>query len=366
MTLQQMRYLLAIAQYGSISAAAQSFFVSQSTLSSALKEVEAETGVVVFNRTSRGVEATLEGHELLSMVRQIVEQDDLLNSRFGKNGDSVGKARFSVSGQHYSLGVDAFIDLVNANPQLSYSFTYRETRTQEVIDDVKTFRSHIGLLYLSSFNKRILQRDFDCADLEFTPLFEAKPQVLVAEGHPLAERSIVKPSDLVDYPCIKFEKGSDDSLYYAEEPLLDIPCRSTIVVRDRSTLISVLAKSDGYTIATGTHSTGMDYGIASVPLRTDETMLIGYILHAKRAISPLTVQYIQNLGGQVIARHKAGQIIPVVREESRSRTRLNCGAIARAELFAHGFCPQTGRRERAVVRNPHLFGNREGAPSRSF
>lgn len=319
MTLQQMRYLLAIAQHGSISAAAQALFVSQSTLSAALKEVEAETRIVIFNRTSRGVEATLEGHELLSLVRQIVEQDDLLNSRFGKNGDSVGKVRFSVSSQHYSLGVDAFIDLLNAYPHLSYSFNYRETRTQEVIEDVKAFRSHIGLLYLSGFNQRILQRDLERADLRFTVLFEAKPQVLFAEGHPLSGRAVVKPSDLAGYPCIKFEQGSDDSLYYAEEPLPDIPCRSTIVVRDRSTLVSVLAKSDCYTVATGIHSTGMDHGIASVPLRTEETMRVGYILHDKRAVSPLTSQYIENLEARVDAWRKSGIVSRAASQSNDSR-----------------------------------------------
>lgn len=303
MTLQQMRYLLAIAQHGSISAAACALFISQSTLSTALKDAERETGVTLFNRSSRGVEATLEGHELLSLVRQIVEQDDLLNSRFGKEGDAADKTRFAVSSQHYSLGVDAFVDLVNAYPSLSYSFTYRETRTQEVIDDVKSFRSHIGLLYLSSFNERIIRRDFERANLQFTPLLEVKPQVLVALDHPLARRASLHSSDLANYPLIMFEQGPDDSLYYAEEPLLDIPHRSTIVVRDRSTLVSVLSKSDCYTIATGTHSSGMDYGSVSIPLRTDEVMRIGYITHSKRSIGVHTARYIENLKRHVQMQH---------------------------------------------------------------
>lgn len=332
MTLQQMRYLLAIARYGSISATAQALFISQSTLSAALKDAEAETGVVIFNRSSRGVEATLEGHELLSLARQIVEQDDYLNSRFGKNGDSVNKVRFSVSSQHYSLGVDAFIELVNANPQLSYSFTYRETRTQEVIEDVKAFRSHIGLLYLSSFNQRILQRDFERANLEFTPLFEVKPQALVAEGHPLADRAVIRPSELAGYPYIKFEQGSDDSLYYAEEPMLDIPCSSTIVVRDRSTLVSVLAKSNCYTVATGTHSTGMDHGIAGVPLRTDEVMRIGYIVHSKRALSPLTAQFIENLKSQARAWHTSGLVSSAVRSNTGGNRQGSADSQGRAAL----------------------------------
>lgn len=304
MTLQQMRYLLAIAQHGSVSAAAHALYISQSTLSAALKDVETEMGMSIFNRSNRGMEATLEGNELLSLARQIVEQDDLLNSKFGKGGKALDKIRFAVSSQHYSLGVEAFIDLVNAYPDLAYSFTYRETRTQEVIDDVRAFRSHIGLLYLSSFNERIIQRDFERADLDFFPLFETKPQALLAANHPLAQRSSLNPADLAEYPYIMFEQGSDDSPYYAEEPLLNIPRRSTIVVRDRSTLVSVLAKSDCYTVATGTHSAGMDYGITGVPLQTDETMRIGYVLHRKRSVSDHTAHYIENLKRQAARWHE--------------------------------------------------------------
>lgn len=295
MTLQQMRYLLAIAEHGSISAAAHALFTSPSTLSAALKDAEAEMGITIFMRSNRGVEATLEGHELLSLTRQIVEQDDLLNWRFGREGTAAEKARFSVSSQHYSLGVDAFSQLVREHPDAAYSFTYRETRTQEVIDDVKSFRSHVGLLYLSRFNEAIITRDLERAGLEFTPLFHTKPHVLVACGHPLAKRSAVSPVDLAGYPCIMFEQGSDDSLYYAEEPLIDIPRRSTIVVRDRSTLVSVLANSDCYTIATGIHSTGMDTGIVGLALRTDEVMRIGYITHTKRSLSPQATRYIEIL-----------------------------------------------------------------------
>ena len=291
MTLQQMRYLLAIAEHGSISAAARAFFTTPSTLSAALKDAEDEMGITIFTRSNRGVEATGDGRELLSLARQIVEQDDLLNWRFGKE-QNLDKARLSVSSQHYSLGVEAFSKLVNEYPDSAFSFAYRETRTQEVIDDVKSFRSDVGLLYLSKFNERIIQRDLERAGLAFTPLFHRKPHALVATSHPLAKRQAVKPSDLADYPCIMFEQGSDDSLYYAEEPLVDIPRRSTIVVRDRSTLASVLANSDCYTIGTGIRSTGIDIGVVGIPLRTSEIMRIGYISNPVRKPSACASRYL--------------------------------------------------------------------------
>lgn len=297
MTLQQMRYLLAVAEYGSITAAAQQLFIAQSSLSLAVQEAERETGVTIFKRSNRGVEVTPEGYELLSFVRQVVQQDDLLNSRFIRNGEE-SVSRFAVSSQHYSLGVDAFAELLQEYPDQVYSFAYRETQTLEVIEDLKSGRSQVGLLYLSTFNSRVIKRELDAASLEFTPLFTTKPRVLVSESHPLAGRRYVDEKVLASYPRFIFEQGKSGSLYYAEEPLNGIPSRSQVTVCDRSTMVCLLAKSDGYTIATGVHSTGTDHGITSLALHTNETMTVGYVVDSQHHLSREALRYIELLKEQ--------------------------------------------------------------------
>ena len=294
MTLQQLRYLIAIAECGSISAAAHTLYVSQSSLSVAVRDIEQETGVTVFTRSKKGITVTSDGMELLGFARQIVEQADLMERRYSTKGVAA-PAHLAVSTQHYAFCVEAFIELMEEMEGDGYDCTLRETRTGEIIDDVRDFRSDIGILYLDSFNERVLSRAFDAAEISFTELFEAKLHVFVGQNHPLASRSLIRAEDLADYPRYSFEQGTTNSFYYAEEPLSQLPHSKNIVIRDRGTLSNLLANHNGYTISTGLLSREMHTGIASIPLDTDETMRVGYIVRSDRRLSPLAERYIEKL-----------------------------------------------------------------------
>lgn len=300
LTLQQLRYVIEVAECGSISAASQSLFVSQPTLSGAIKEVEKELGVAVFNRTNRGITPTNEGVEFIGYARQVLAQMDLLEQRY--NSLSNGSAdHFSVSSQHYAFTVSAFIDLCDECQSESYDFHIRETRTSEIIQDVQFHRSEIGVLYCSDFNRKVLEKVFTDASLEFVPLFIAKPHVFVGEGHPLTSKSIIKPEDLADYARYSFEQGTDNSFYYFEEPLSHLPHKKTIHMSDRGTLTNLLTQYDGYTISTGVLSDEMTDGIVAIPLDSDETMTVGYLMHAERGLSDLAERYIEKLRGRIAA-----------------------------------------------------------------
>ena len=167
MTLQQLRYLIAIAEYGSINAAAQNLYASQSNLSTAIKELEQELGITVFTRSNRGVTLTNDGTELLGYARQVVEQADMLEARYQNKG--AAHLRLAVSTQHYAFSVQAFVNVVEACDACDYEFILRESTTAEIIDDVRAFRSEVGILYTDSFNRRVLQKAFDDADVAYAP-----------------------------------------------------------------------------------------------------------------------------------------------------------------------------------------------------
>lgn len=298
MTLQQLRYLIAIAECGSISGAAHDLFVSQSSLSVALKEIETETGVTVFQRSNRGITITSEGIELLGYARQVVEQADLLEQRYQRGEDDVYQ-RLSVSTQHYTFCVEAFVNMVESLNADEYKFTLRETRTAEIIEDVSEFRSDIGVLYLDNFNNRVISKALDAANLTFTSLFKCKPHVFVGERHPLANRKIVAVEDLADYARYSFEQGTNNSFYYSEEPLSSLPHKKRIVISDRGTLSNLLTHHNGYTVSTGVLSSEMHTGIASIPLKTDEEMNMGYVMHAQRKPNALVLRYIDALKDQI-------------------------------------------------------------------
>ena len=293
-SLQQLRYIIEVAECGSINAASQQLYVSQPTLSTTIKDTEQELGISIFNRTNRGITLTNEGTEFIGYARQILQQFDLFEARYS-NSNSTAKGRLCVSSQHYAFCVHAFVDLAEECDEEEYNFSLRETRTAEVIDDVKEFRSEIGVLYLSEFNRKVLTKAFSDAGLTFTPLFEAHPHVFVGSNHPLAGRASLKPEDLEEYPRYSFEQGTVNSFYYAEEPLAWLPSARNIRCSDRGTLSNLLVSHNGYTLSTGVLSSEMQSGMASIPLKEDAHMLVGYIVHDERRPAPILTQYLSEL-----------------------------------------------------------------------
>lgn len=293
MTLQQLRYLIAIAEFGSINAAATRLYASQSNLSTAVKELERELGITIFSRSNRGVTLTNDGTELLAYARQVIEQADLLEARYAQDHES--HLRLAVSTQHYAFSVQAFVSVAEMCDGDDYEFILREATTAEIIEDVHSFRSEIGILYIDSFNARVLSRAFEEDNLSFTPLFDAHVHVFVNENHPLVGQPKVSPEDLAPYPRYSFEQGTSNSFYYAEEPLSYLPHTKNIRFSDRGTLTNLLMSHNGYTLSTGVLSPEMHSGIASIPLDVDEVMHIGYLMHKERKASPLLLRYIEEL-----------------------------------------------------------------------
>ena len=300
MTLQQLRYLIAVAERGSINAAARDLYVSQSSLSVAVRELEEELGVTIFNRSSRGITLTSDGVELMGYARQVIEQADLMLARYG-DASSPLHGRLAISSQHYAFVVRAFIEFANRRQEENYEFILRETRTSEVIDDVCSFRSDLGVLYLSTYNERVVGKRLESENLKFTSLFKARPHIFVREGHPLAGKDLIRVEDLKPYPRFTFEQGAQSSLYYSEEPLASLPHARRIVASDRATLTGLLRHTDGFLTSTGMRSDEMFDGIVSIPIVSDEVMNVGYITHGERRLSVLAQEYLGYLFQQILA-----------------------------------------------------------------
>lgn len=293
MTLQQLRYLIAVAESGSINAAAQNLYTAQSNVSSAIKALESELGISIFTRSRRGVMLTNDGMELLGYARQVVEQANMLEVRYIQGGGA--SRRMAVSTQHYAFCVKAFINIVNQCEDDTFEFIMRETTTAEIIDDVRAFRSEIGILYLDTFNERILEKAFADAHVAFHPILDASVHVFVNSNHPLAKHRTIELEDLEQYPRYSFEQGTSNSFYYAEEPFSYVPCKRNIRVSDRATYSDLLQFSHGYALSTGVLSTEMLQGVESIPLAGQHTMRVGYIMHEDREVTPLIKEYLKEI-----------------------------------------------------------------------
>ena len=278
MTLQQLKYVDAVASCGSVSEAARRVFATQPTLTEAIRSLEEELRIAIFTRSSRGVSVTREGEEFLASARQILDDAARIQSKY--TGKAVRRPQFAVSCQHYAFAVEAFMEVVKANGADSYDFTLRETVTSEIIDDVARHRSEIGILYLSRRNERALMMILKKEELRFEELFVSRPHVFLGKRHPLAKKkSGISPKELDSYPFISFEQGVENALYFAEEVMPSIDRKKNIRVRDRATMTNLILGLDGYTIASGALSRELNGpDIVAVPLKMDDFIRVGLVL----------------------------------------------------------------------------------------
>ena len=294
MTLQQLRYAVEVADAGSMTAAAARLFVSQPSLSAAVSELEAEVGIAIFERSSRGARPTEDGTRFLSYARQVVEQADLLESVY-VHGEPRRRV-FAVSSQHYSFVVNAFVELVRELGRSSYELALREGPTAAIVEDVRTQRSELGVLYRSHFNREVITAAARRAELRLEPLFVARPHVFVSRRSPLADRERVTLADLAPYPRLTYDQGERYSFYFAEELLATEDDEKNIVVTDRATLFNLLIGLDGYTISSGVISTDLNgEDIVSVPLDSPEEMEIDLVRPAGRPLSAVAERYVEHL-----------------------------------------------------------------------
>ena len=286
MTLAQLRYAITVAGASSMNEAARKLFISQPSLSAAIKELEEEVGVELFKRTNRGISVTLEGEEFIGYARQVVEQYNLIESKYILKENT--KKKFGVSMQHYTFAVKAFVEMVKQFGMDEYEFEIHETKTYDVIEDVKNCKSEIGILYLNDFNKKVLTKLFHESAVEFHELLKCHIYVYLWKGHPLASKEEITLEEL--------EEGHNNSFYFAEEVLSTYDYKRLIKANDRATFLNLMIGLNGYTLCSGImceELNGSDY--CAIKLKSDEIMTIGYIARKGVQVSPLGKKYLEEI-----------------------------------------------------------------------
>ena len=297
MTLQQLKYAITISETGSLNKAAETLYISQPSLTTAIRELEKEIGIRIFNRSGRGVTLTNDGTEFILYARQVYGQYNLLVEKYSP--DSSIKKKFGVSSQHYSFAVKAFVEMVKNFDTAEYEFAIRETKTRDIINDVYTLRSEIGILYLNDFNRKPLTKLFESNGLCFHTLTECKPFVYLWKGHPLANERSICFEQLLDYPCLSFEQGESSSFYLSEEILSTANYLRTIKTCDRATMLNLMIGLNGYTLCSGIiceELNGTDF--LAVPFEADSSdgiMEIGCIVRKNTMLSEMGRLYIREL-----------------------------------------------------------------------
>lgn len=300
MTLQQLHYAITIAESGSLNKAAEILYVSQPSLTSSMQELEKELKIIIFNRSGRGVTLTADGAEFLQYAKQLYSQYENISEKYGNPKNL--KKKFGVSTQHYSFAIKAFVELVKSFDTTRYEFAIRETQTRDVIGDVASLKSEIGILYLSEFNRAAIGKLLRTSGLDFHHLIDCKAYVYLWSGHPLAKQKSIRFEELADYPCLSFEQGDTSSFYFAEEILSTNEYIRTIKANDRATMLNLMIGLNGYTLCSGIiceELNGDDY--TAVPFEADSVeensvMEIGYITRHNSILSDIGAKYIEEIG----------------------------------------------------------------------
>ncbi len=294
MTLQQLKYVVTVAEKGTISEAAKELFISQPSLTNSIKELENEMQITIFHRTNKGIVVSNVGDEFLAYARQVLEQANLLEEKFLNVKQQ--SPRFSVSTQHYSFAVNAFVDVIREFGGNQYDFTLRETQTYEIIEDVNRLKSEIGILYTSSKNQDVIMKLIKQNGLEFEELFVAKPHIFISSKHPLAGKEVLTLNELDEYPYLSFEQGDYNSFYFSEEILSTVDRSKNIKVRDRATLFNLVIGLNGYTVSTGVISKELNgENIIAKPLQVDEFMRVATIKQKNMPLSRYGKAYMDAL-----------------------------------------------------------------------
>lgn len=309
MRIQQLEYLEKIVAYGSINEAAKALFLTQPSLSSAVKDLEEEMGIQILLRSSHGVSLTPEGREFMIYARQILDQVHLMKEKYQENVPR--KQAFSVSAQHYAFVVHAFVELIKSVNADEYQFTLRETETENILEDLTEFKSELGILYLNSFNEKVMRKMFKERQLQFVPLFTATPHVFVSRDNPLAKREMIALEDLEPYPYLSYEQGERNSFYFSEEILSTLERKMEIKVSDRATIFNLMVGLNGYTISSGIISSTLnDDKIVAIPLAVDDPITIGYLKHQHLELSAIARAYLT-----MLKEHIRGYGFPILTEK---------------------------------------------------
>jgi len=294
MTIQQLKYIIKVAETGSITEAAKALFISQPSLSNAIREIEKEARLTIFTRSRQGIALTKAGLEFLGYARNVVQQMELLEDKYINSASE--KIRFAVSTQHYTFTSNAFVDMIKRFGQERYEFILNETQTRQIMEDVKNRFSDLGVLFISRENEAVIRKELAERNLVFNELFAARPHAFMSAAHPLAVRDSITLADLEPYPRLNFIQGTFESSYWSEELFSSRETNKHIRISDRGAIVNLMIGMNAYTISSGIFPRYLQGDeIIAVPVHEDEIMHIGYILNETQELSELGMIYVEEL-----------------------------------------------------------------------
>ena len=300
MNIQQCRYVITIAKAGSFSEAAKQLFVTQPSLSTAMKDLETELGAQLFIRSKSGVSLTEEGTDFLVYANRILDQVDLLEHRYRTNF----KKDFTITTQRYDFLSQPFLKVIESFKEDYQNFHLVETTTQKNLESVRDFKSELGILYIDETNRRVLERYLQQEELQFEALGEFTTRIFLRKNHPLANKTSIKRADLLAYPQVRFSQENQTAPDFNEDPIEADDSQPVIFTNDRGTLMNLLCESDAYASGLGIVNGFVSQHIVLKPLENSTTHTLGIITNKKRKLTAIGKAFIDEVKQTLEKREK--------------------------------------------------------------
>lgn len=297
MTLSQMNYILEIYRCGSMNKAAQNLFISQSAISTAIREMEEELGIRIFHRSNRGIALTDDGRELLTQITPIVEQSRKI-TRYYDERQASNRVKLSIAAQRYPFCAKAFVEFLHLLDEPRIEVSLKEMEMSSVIDEVAQQTSDVGIIFVSDMTEHYIHRILDSKNLEFHQLVKIRPHVFMRKGHPLAVEKSVSLEQLHQYPYVVFTQ-KDSNLNFAEEAVVGTGAdfNQVVYVSDRATAYNVMAHTNCVSTGSGVLPKGYgDERLVTLPLNDAvDDMRLGYIKLRGIPMSDMGIRFVEIL-----------------------------------------------------------------------
>ena len=289
MNIQQLRYVVAIANSGTFREAAEKMYVSQPSLSIAVRDLEKELGFKIFHRTSSGTFLTRRGMEFYEKAQELVKGFDIFQNHYTNLVEE--KAEFSIASQHYDFLPPLITAFARCYPK-DKNFRIFESTTVQILDEVAQGHSEIGIIYLNNQNTKGMMQRIDKLGLEVVDLIPFQTHIYLRADHPLAGKEELTMEDLADLPTVRFTQEKDEYLYYSEN-FVDTSASSQMFnVTDRATLNGILERTDAYATGSGFLDSNSVNGITVIRLQDNLENRMVYVKREEVELSPIGAAFV--------------------------------------------------------------------------
>ena len=274
MNIQQLRYVVAIANSGTFREAAEKMYVSQPSLSISVRDLEKELGFKIFRRTSSGTFLTRRGMEFYEKAQELVKGFDVFQNQYANPEEE--RDEFSIASQHYDFLPPTITAFSERYPDYK-NFRIFESTTVQILDEVAQGHSEIGIIYLNNQNQKGIMQRVEKLGLEVIELIPFQTHIYLREGHPLAKKKELVMEDLADLPTVRFTQEKDEYLYYSENFVDTSNSSQMFNVTDRATLNGILERTNAYATGSGFLDNDSVNGITVIPLNDNLNNRMVYV-----------------------------------------------------------------------------------------